>query len=111
VVDGDTIRIDAARFRLWWLASRRGGKPGLDGAVLSFEHLRDFIQSRRTMEDRTMKTYTVTYNVTLTIEVQADSADEAERLADRELPSHCDVDCAVVCHRIATSPERTREDN
>jgi hypothetical protein len=50
-----------------------------------------------------MKTYTVTYNVTLTIEVQADSADEAERLADRELPSHCDVDCAVVCHRIATS--------
>ena len=41
-----------------------------------------------------MKTYTVTYNVTLTIEVQADSADEAERLADRELPSHCDVNCA-----------------
>jgi hypothetical protein len=32
-----------------------------------------------------MKTYTVTYNVTLTIEVQADSTDEAERLADREL--------------------------
>ena len=42
-----------------------------------------------------METYTVTYNVTLTIEVQADSADEAERLADRELPSHCDVNCAV----------------
>jgi hypothetical protein len=41
-----------------------------------------------------MKTYTVTYNVTLTIEVQAVSADEAERLADRELPSHCDVNCA-----------------
>jgi hypothetical protein len=38
-----------------------------------------------------MKTYTVTYNITLTIEVQADSADEAEQLADRELPSHCDV--------------------
>jgi hypothetical protein len=111
VVDGDTIRIGAARFRLWWLASRRGGKPGLEGAVLSFEHPRDFIQPRRTMEDRTMKTYTVTYNVTLTIEVQANSVDEAERLADRELPSHCDVDCAVVCHRIATSPERTREDN
>jgi hypothetical protein len=48
----------------------------------------------RTMGDRMMKTYTVTYNVTLTIEVQADSADEAERLADRELPSHCDVNCA-----------------
>jgi hypothetical protein len=63
------------------------------------------------MEDRTMRTYTVTYNVTLTIEVQADSEDEAERLADRELPSHCDVDCAVVCHRIATAPARTREDN
>ena len=29
-----------------------------------------------------MKTYTVTYNVTLTIRVQADSADEVERLAD-----------------------------
>jgi hypothetical protein len=57
------------------------------------------------MEDRTMKTYTVTYNLTLTIEVQADSADEAERLADRELPSHCDVNCAVSCHRIATSPQ------
>jgi hypothetical protein len=41
-----------------------------------------------------MKTYTVTYNVTLTIEVQADNADEAERLADRELPSHCNVNCA-----------------
>ena len=39
-----------------------------------------------------MKTYTVTYNVTLTIEVQADSAEEAERLADRELPAHRDVD-------------------
>ncbi len=64
-----------------------------------------------TMEDRTMQTYAVTYNVTLTIEVQADSTDEAERLADRELPSHCDVDCAVVCHRIATSTARTREDN
>ena len=33
-----------------------------------------------------MKTYTVTYNVTLTIEAQADSADEAEQRADRELP-------------------------
>jgi hypothetical protein len=53
----------------------------------------------------------VTYNVTLTIEVQADSADEAERLADRELPSHCDVNCAVSCHRIATSIARMREDN
>ena len=42
-----------------------------------------------------MKTYNVTYNVTLTIEVQADGADEAEQLADRELPSHCDVNCAV----------------
>jgi len=49
-----------------------------------------------------MKTYTVTYNVTLAIEVQADSADDAERLADGELPSHCDVNCAVSCHRIAT---------
>ena len=55
-----------------------------------------------------MTPYTVTYNMTLTIEVQADSADEAERLADRELPSHCDVDCVVVCHRIATSAARTR---
>ena len=41
-----------------------------------------------------MNTYTVTYNLTLTIEVQADSANEAEQLADRELPSHCDVTCA-----------------
>ena len=49
-----------------------------------------------------MKTYTVTYNLTLTIEVQADSVDEAARLADGELPSHCDVNCAVSCHRIAT---------
>jgi hypothetical protein len=49
-----------------------------------------------------MKTYTVTYNMTLTIEVQADSTDEAERLADDELPSHCDVSSAVSCHRIAT---------
>jgi hypothetical protein len=57
-----------------------------------------------------MKTYIVTYNVTLTIRVQADSADEAERLADRELPSHCDVNCAVSCHRIATSIAPTRED-
>jgi len=56
-----------------------------------------------------MQTYTVTYNVTLTIE--ADSADEAERLADCELPSHCDVNCTVVCHRIATSIARAREDN
>jgi hypothetical protein len=63
------------------------------------------------MEDGTMQTYTVTYNVTLTIEVQADSADEAERLADCELPSHCDVNCTVVCHRIATSIARAREDN
>jgi len=47
-----------------------------------------------TMEDRTMQAYAVTYNVTLTIEVQADSANEAERLADRELPSHCDVNRA-----------------
>ena len=54
-------------------------------------------------------TYTVTYNMTLTIEVQADSANDAERLADRELPSHCDVDRVVVCHRIATSTARTRE--
>lgn len=46
--------------------------------------------------------YTVTYNVTLTFEVQADSADDAEQLADRELPSHCDVDCVVNCHRVAT---------
>jgi len=58
-----------------------------------------------------METYTVTYNVTLTIEVQADSADEAELLADREFPSHCDINCAVSCHRIATSIARTREDN
>ena len=49
-----------------------------------------------------MKTYTVTYNMTMTIEVQADSTDEAERLADDELPSHCDVNSAVSCHRIAT---------
>jgi hypothetical protein len=49
-----------------------------------------------------MKTYTVTYNVTLTIEVQADSEDEAERLADRELPSHFDAHSAVSCHRVAT---------
>jgi len=56
-----------------------------------------------------MKTYTVTYNVTLTINVQADSEDEAAELADRELPSHCDVDCALSCHRIATSPVRTHE--
>ena len=58
-----------------------------------------------------MQTYTVTYNVTLTIKVQADSTDEAERLADRELPSHCDVDSAVVCHRIATSPAEMRKDS
>ena len=56
-----------------------------------------------------MTPYTVTYNMTLTLEVLADSADEAERLADRELPSHCDVDCVVVCHRIATSVARTHE--
>ncbi|MGH8430961.1 MAG: hypothetical protein ACREUF_11210 [Solimonas sp.] len=56
-----------------------------------------------------MKSYTVTYNVTLTIEVQADSADEAERLADHELPSHCDLERAVSCHRIATSTPRTHE--
>jgi hypothetical protein len=31
-----------------------------------------------------MKTYTATYNVPLTIEVKADSEDEAEQLADRE---------------------------
>jgi hypothetical protein len=49
-----------------------------------------------------MKTYTVTYNMTLSIEVQAGNVDEAERLADDELPSHCDVNCAVSCHRIAT---------
>ena len=61
--------------------------------------------------DRTMKTFTVTYNVTLAIDVQADSADEAERLADRELPLHCDVNRAVSCHRIAASAPRTREDN
>jgi len=58
-----------------------------------------------------MKTFTVTYNVTLTIDVQADNADEAERLADRELPLHCDVNRAVSCHRIAASAARTREDN
>jgi hypothetical protein len=56
-----------------------------------------------------MTTYTVTYNMTLTLDVQADSADEAEWLADRELPSHCDVDRVVVCHRIATSVARTHE--
>ena len=56
-----------------------------------------------------MRTFTVTYNVTLTIDVQADSADEAERLADRELPLHCD-NRAVTCHRVAAS-ERAREDN
>lgn len=56
-----------------------------------------------------MTTYTVTYNVTLTIEVQADSTNEAERLADRELPMHCDVNRAVSCHRIAASPARTHE--
>ena len=49
-----------------------------------------------------MRTYTVTYNLTLTIEVQADNVEEAERLADGELPSHCDVNRAVSCHRIAT---------
>ena len=49
-----------------------------------------------------MKTYTVTYNMSLSIEVQADSTDEAERLADSELPSHFDVSRAVSCHRIAT---------
>jgi hypothetical protein len=43
------------------------------------------------MEGRTMKTYTVTYNVTLTLKVQADSADEAERPR------------TVSYHRIATS--------
>jgi hypothetical protein len=58
-----------------------------------------------------MQTYTVTYNLTLTFKVQADSADEAEQLADRELPSHCDIDHAVSCHRIATSPARTYEDS
>jgi hypothetical protein len=57
-----------------------------------------------------MTPYTVTYNMTLTIEVQADSADEAEWLADHELPSHCDVKCVVVCHRIATSVARPHED-
>ena len=31
-----------------------------------------------------MKTYTAAYNVPLTIEVKADSEDEAEQLADRE---------------------------
>jgi len=55
-----------------------------------------------------MKTYAVTYNVTLTIKVQADSVEEAEQLADRELRSHCDVNCAVVCHRVAA---RARDDN
>lgn len=55
-----------------------------------------------------MNTYTVTYNLTLTIDVQADSPDEAERLADRALPAHCDVERAVVCHRIATSLARPR---
>lgn len=58
-----------------------------------------------------MKTFVVTYNVTLTIEVQADSADEAERLADRELPLHCDVNRAVSCHRITASAARTYDDN
>lgn len=58
-----------------------------------------------------MKTYHVTYNVTLSIRVQADSAFEAEQLADRELPSHCDVDCAVSCHRIATSIAPTSEND
>jgi endonuclease YncB( thermonuclease family) len=107
VVDGDTIRIGAARFHLWGIdapeARQTCGDGWQAGAAAS--------QSRRTMEDRTMKTYTVTYNVTLTIEVQADSADEAERLAERELPSHCDVNYAVSCHRIATSTARTSEDN
>jgi hypothetical protein len=56
-----------------------------------------------------MQTYTVTYNVTLTLRVEAGSADEAERLADRALPSHCDVNCAVVCHRVATSMAPARE--
>ena len=58
-----------------------------------------------------MKTFTVTYNVTLTIEVQADSVDEAEWLADRELPLHCDVNRAVSCHRIAASAARARDDD
>lgn len=53
-----------------------------------------------------MNSYTVTYNVTLTINVDAESADEAEWLADRELPMHCDVNSAVVCHRVATSLAR-----
>ena len=57
-----------------------------------------------------MRTFTVTYNVTLTIDVQADSADEAERLADRELPLDCDINRAVTCHRVAASA-RAREDD
>ena len=55
-----------------------------------------------------MKTFTVTYNVTLTIEVEADDAAEAERLADRELPVHCDVSRAVSCHRVAAATARRR---
>ena len=58
-----------------------------------------------------MQTYTVTYNVTLSFKVQADSTDEAEYLADRELPSPCDVNCAVSCHRIATSPARQHDND
>jgi hypothetical protein len=33
------------------------------------------LRSRRTMENRTMKTYTAAYNVPLTIEVKADNED------------------------------------
>jgi hypothetical protein len=62
------------------------------------------------MKEGTMTPYTVTYNVTLTLEVEADSADEAERLADIELPSHCDVACVVVCHRVATSAAKARDE-
>src|SRR5260370_40021887 len=65
----------AARGRRRHNTNRRGTVPSLGHRrARSSPHL------RRWLEDRTMKTYTVTYNVTLTIEGQADRTDEAERL-------------------------------
>jgi hypothetical protein len=55
-----------------------------------------------------METYTVTYNVTLTIEVQADSADR--RNGSRTVVASLRRQCAVSCHHIATSIARMRED-
>ena len=62
-----------------------------------------------------MKTYTAAYNVPLTIEVKADSEDEAEQLADRErrqlrreLPLHCGVNCADARGQLALLEARLR---